>query len=490
MIIRSLLLTNPTRLYAYDAFGNMTQNGPHAVAVDASTNRLAAAITPAGGSTLPYAAYDAAGNLLQFGQHQFNYDPAGRLGGYTHHAPSGAVDAKGGYWYDVDGERIARCRKAGGGEEFTFYLRDEGGHVLTEFRADYCPEPQTGFSGFALAATYLQEDFSYFGGKLTASSRINNFASDACPQWAFYHADHLGNPRLITDESRRITATHTYWPFGEEITAQGQDDLTHKYTGHERDFESNLDYMHARYYNNFLGRFLSPDPKRILTSEYSPLKWNKYTYALNNPIYFVDPNGGDVIDSPYYSGEQRQNIANAETLIKSNQKARLSYMNTPINLSFSPYERGAAGQAADTKVGTNQVTAYGQSQASNEMFAMSLFHESVHVRGGNEGQAWAASFAFMNATGMQNLLNQSVNFIASARAGDFGNAGAIYARTIINQLPVEAQQAFDDLLSAKNQQQADEATQKIKEVLSAEGKDVIDKINKEISEKILSSGKE
>jgi RHS repeat-associated protein len=189
----------------------------------------------------------------------------------------------------VDGERIARCRKAGGGEEFTFYLRDEGGHVLTEFRADYCPEPQTGFSGFALAATYLQEDFSYFGGKLTASSRINNFASDACPQWAFYHADHLGNPRLITDESRRITATHTYWPFGEEITAQGQDDLTHKYTGHERDFESNLDYMHARYYNNFLGRFLSVD--RGKPNPENPQTWNKYKYARNNPIIFIDDNG-------------------------------------------------------------------------------------------------------------------------------------------------------------------------------------------------------
>ncbi len=67
-----------------------------------------------------------------------------------------------------------------------------------------------------------------------------------------FHLDHLGTPRLITDENGEKVSFHTYYPFGEEATAQAQDAETMKFTGHERDLltgnEGNqLDYMHARY---------------------------------------------------------------------------------------------------------------------------------------------------------------------------------------------------------------------------------------------------
>jgi hypothetical protein len=40
-----------------------------------------------------------------------------------------------------------------------------------------------------------------------------------------------------------------------------------------------------------MGRFMSPDP--FLNSGYpnDPQTWNRYTYALNNPVKIVDPNG-------------------------------------------------------------------------------------------------------------------------------------------------------------------------------------------------------
>ena len=50
------------------------------------------------------------------------------------------------------------------------------------------------------------------------------------------------------------------------------------------------DYMHARYYSPNLGRFLSVDPirsGRVGSSQ----SWNRYSYSLNNPIVFLDPNG-------------------------------------------------------------------------------------------------------------------------------------------------------------------------------------------------------
>jgi RHS repeat-associated protein len=68
-----------------------------------------------------------------------------------------------------------------------------------------------------------------------------------------------------------------------------------KFTGHERDTlgtcsqTDDLDYMHARFYNPTVGRFLSPDPLRGNPAQ--PLSWNLYAYVLNNPLNFFDPLG-------------------------------------------------------------------------------------------------------------------------------------------------------------------------------------------------------
>ena len=68
-----------------------------------------------------------------------------------------------------------------------------------------------------------------------------------------------------------------------------------KFTAHERDFTDpdgpgdDLDYMHARYCNPLLGRFLSFDP--VGGKRRRPQSWNRYAYALDNPIKFNDPRG-------------------------------------------------------------------------------------------------------------------------------------------------------------------------------------------------------
>jgi YD repeat-containing protein len=40
-----------------------------------------------------------------------------------------------------------------------------------------------------------------------------------------------------------------------------------------------------------MGRFLSVDPQERRTATANPQEWNRYAYALNNPIKFVDPDG-------------------------------------------------------------------------------------------------------------------------------------------------------------------------------------------------------
>ena len=49
--------------------------------------------------------------------------------------------------------------------------------------------------------------------------------------------------------------------------------------------------MHARYYSPGIGRFLSVDPSGESADQRKPQTWNRYAYAFNNPLIFVDPDG-------------------------------------------------------------------------------------------------------------------------------------------------------------------------------------------------------
>lgn len=79
-------------------------------------------------------------------------------------------------------------------------------------------------------------------------------------------------------------------------------------TAKERDIETGLDYFGARYYGSSQGRFTGADPYDInferqetsdpeeadaLFRDYvrQPQHWNHYSYALNNPLRYVDPDG-------------------------------------------------------------------------------------------------------------------------------------------------------------------------------------------------------
>lgn len=140
--------------------------------------------------------------------------------------------------------------------------------------------------------------------------------------------DHLGTPRIIAERTGALAGIkrHDYLPFGEELFAgQGgrtttpggypaapnsNDSVRQKFTQKERDVETGLDYFEARYYASVQGRFTSVDPFNIAfevqeEAEHNPKKagvklqiylsqpqqWNRYSYALNNPVLYVDPSG-------------------------------------------------------------------------------------------------------------------------------------------------------------------------------------------------------
>ena len=166
--------------------------------------------------------------------------------------------------YDGDG---LRARKAAGGGEVV-YIRDEAGNVLAEYDQDG-----------VLLAEYIYAN-GHQVAKVERPAGVDTFR--------FFHPDHLGTALVITDEVGDQDWRGEYFPFGEEYSSQGTPNR-YRFVERETDEATGLTYMHARYYNPRLGRFMSVDPVggRVEDSQ----SWNRYAYVLNNPLKFVDPTG-------------------------------------------------------------------------------------------------------------------------------------------------------------------------------------------------------
>lgn len=98
----------------------------------------------------------------------------------------------------------------------------------------------------------------------------------------FFHTDHLGSTRVVTDKTGAVVATYDYWPYGSIKSQTGSQPAERLYTSQIFDQDSDLYFYNARYYNPKTGNFISAD-----TIE-GP---NRYAYVANNPINKTDPSG-------------------------------------------------------------------------------------------------------------------------------------------------------------------------------------------------------
>ena len=80
-----------------------------------------------------------------------------------------------------------------------------------------------------------------------------------------------------------------YDAFGNHEAQTGTANNPYRYAGYDYDEESGLYYLKARMYNPEIARFLQEDT--YWGEQTDPLSLNLYTYVLNNPLIYWDPNG-------------------------------------------------------------------------------------------------------------------------------------------------------------------------------------------------------
>ncbi len=166
------------------------------------------------------------------------------------------------YYYDGEGRRVKKVA----GSEVTLFVYDASGTLVAEYSTQLAGTQQV---------SYLTQD-------------------------------HLGSPRVITNENGTVTGRKDYSAFGEELIADSHrsvndeytgPELRKGYTGYEKDDESKLEFAQARYYNSVQGRFTTVDPLTASASVRDPQTFNRYSYVLNSPYKFTDPLGLKISNS-------------------------------------------------------------------------------------------------------------------------------------------------------------------------------------------------
>ena len=107
----------------------------------------------------------------------------------------------------------------------------------------------------------------------------------------YYHPDHLHSTAVLSDTSGNLTQHYEYSAFGQDRYTYSSTafPVSKRYTSQVLDEDTGLYFYGARYYAPELGRFIQPDT--IIPTVFNPQGFNRYSYALNNPLRFTDPTG-------------------------------------------------------------------------------------------------------------------------------------------------------------------------------------------------------
>lgn len=236
-------------------------------------------------------------------------------------------------------------------------------------------------------STTRKNYYIYAGGEIAAV--YTEGVSDA--GMYYFHNDHLGSPWLITNASGNEVQRLNFNAWGRRRDASNWNNYANLpemkfdrgFTGHEHLEMFGLINMNARLYDPVLGRFLSPDP--IVQVPDFTQSYNGYSYALNNPLSYKDPNGESLILAAAIIG----GWIGMGTAMVSSDKSGWGLAGDMFKGLFVGAASGAAGAWAGGAV-AGSITSLGFVQGS--LSGMAGGFSSGFV--GCAGNAWLAGAGF------------------------------------------------------------------------------------------------
>ena len=224
-------------------------------------------------------AYDQANRLLTVGTTSYEYDDNGGLTkkvnsiattDFAYDMASRLSEVKAAdktvqYLYDGLGNRIARTENG----QRTNYIIDLNNRI-TEVLAE--TDAGGNISKYHVYGLGLIETILPNGETLV------------------YHYNSRGNTTAISNVAGQIVQKYAYDDFGTVNNQWGSIESSFKFLGRFGVMaDGDLYHIRARYYDSDIGRFITQDP--LTGNQRDPQTLNRYVYALNNPIRFIDISG-------------------------------------------------------------------------------------------------------------------------------------------------------------------------------------------------------
>lgn len=279
LLVRQDVLNKNTERFGYDNLNRLTSIGDLSVVYADNGNITSmdgVGMMEYGTTSRPYqitALYPESDNLVPSRVQNVSYTCYSRPSILTEGGRSAA------FTYDGEGKRVK------------MYVADGSTPLLTRYYVgDRYEFDQT--SGGTKERLYLGGD-AYSAPMVLQRENGGN--------WVAYNIgrDYLGSITHIVTLDGTLVAEYSYDPWGRlrdpetlEIYAAGEEPelfLGRGFTGHEHLTWLGLINMNARLYDPLLGRFLSPDPY-VQAPEFTQ-NFNRYSYALNNPLRYTDVTG-------------------------------------------------------------------------------------------------------------------------------------------------------------------------------------------------------
>ena len=144
---------------------------------------------------------------------------------------------------------------------------------------------------------YRRIDYVYAEGRVVAARVYENGSGSLY----YVLTDHLGSWERVLDGNRNTVQQTHFDPWGNRMdfnawaTPQTQTSFLFDrgFTGHEHYDFLRVINANARLYDPVIGRFFSPDPF-VQAPDFSQ-NYNRYSYCMNNPVMYSDPDGESIL---------------------------------------------------------------------------------------------------------------------------------------------------------------------------------------------------